>query len=172
MKKLTEKDYEMLRKLGIKSFTTLRDDEVVIPSAAPKKKVKKVAKKKANANHPLVGKVLHTSWGYNMTINNFCKIIEVSPTGKTVVCRMLTKEGFNGFAGEVHAGNQTYGPKFRLKVKDGWREGTLSFNGSYPYIVRDNVDCHGFVNKENASTRMGYFSEHNPNTKVYENHMD
>lgn len=168
MKKLTEKDYELLAKLGIKKFTTLRDEEVVVPTF--NKKVKKVAKKKAT--HPLVGKILHTSWGYNMTINNFCKIVEVSPTEKTVVCRMVTKEGFNGFAGEVHAGKETYGPKFRLKHKpEGWN-GQPSFHGSYPFIVHENVDCRGFVNKQNASTRMGYFSIHNPDSKVYENHMD
>ena len=171
MKKLTQADIDLLKARGkvVNGFHT--STEFDIPSWDKPKKANKRTTKKAN-NHPLVGKILHTSWGYNMTINNFCKIIEVSPTEKTVVCRMVTKEGFNGFAGEVKAGNETYGPKFRLKHKaDGWN-GKPSFHGSYPYIVHENVDCHGFVNRQNGSTRMGYFSIHNPDSVVYENHMD
>jgi len=122
-------------------------------------------------NNPLVGKVLHTSWGYNMTINNFAKIIDVSPSGKTVVCRMLTKEGFNGYQGPVKSGTKVYGPKFRLKYKpEGWN-GKPTFHGSYPYIVR-NEDDEGWLKVSEASTRMGYFSEHNPEKEVYENRMD
>lgn len=170
MKKLSDADKALLAARGINSLTTLRDDEIAPFVKPEKKKAKRKAVKKSN--HPLVGKILHTSWGYNMTINNFCKIIEVSPTEKTVVCRMVTKEGFNGFAGEVKAGKETYGPKFRLKHKaEGWN-GQPTFHGSYPYIVHENVDCHGFVNKQNGSTRMGYFGIHNPDSKVYENHMD
>ena len=98
MKKLSEKDYALLRSRGVTSFITtvttfdipsLSPKKKVIISS-PKKKVKKVYKpKNPNAKHPLVGKTLHTSWGYNMTINEFCKIIEVSPTGKTCKCRMV-----------------------------------------------------------------------------------
>ena len=161
MKKLTADDLALLASRGkvTNGFHTSTDFD--IPSYDKPKKAKKA---KANADHPLVGRMLHTSWGYNMTINNFAKIIEVSPSGKTVVCRMLTKEGFNGFAGEVKAGQKMIGPKFRLKVKDQY------FNGSYPYIIKQ-PDNYGFVTKESGSTRMGYFGLYNGG-KVYENHMD
>jgi hypothetical protein len=98
-KQLTADDLALLASRGIKSLTTSTDFD--LPASWSKKTTKKA---KVNTDNPLVGKMLHTSWGYNMTINNFAKIIEVSPSGKTVVCRMLTKEGFNGFAGEVKAG--------------------------------------------------------------------
>jgi hypothetical protein len=168
MKKLTDADYALLAARGkvTKPFNTVTDFE--IPTWNKPKKSKKSITKKAN-NHPLVGKILHTSWGYSMTINNFCKIIEVSPSGKTVVCRMLTKEGFNGYAGEVKAGSETYGPKFRLKIKDGWN-GSPSYTGSYPYISNSR-DNEGFV-KRGEGTRMGYFTEHDPEHKVFENRMD
>ena len=167
MKKLTAADLALLAKRGkvVNGFTTKVDTEV--KTAAHRfdhlegfkkadNKTKKAAKK-ADTKHPLVGKMLRTSWGYNMTINEFCKILEVSPTGKTVVCRMLTKEGFNGFTGTVHAGKDVYGPKFRLKVKGD------CFNGSYPYIVRET--------KERSSFHMGYFGLYDGGN-VYENHMD
>jgi len=158
MKKLSEKDYALLRSRGVTSFiTTVTTFD--IPSLSPKKKVKKVYKpKNPNAKHPLVGKILHSSWGYDMTINEFCKIIEVSPTGKTCKCRMVGKEGFNGYQGKVSAGNVCHGPEFRLKIKE-----NNYFNGSYPFVVRDT--------KEKSSFRMGYFSVHSGGT-VYENHMD
>lgn len=179
MKQLTANDHALLAKRGkvVNGFTTTVNKEVRTAADRFKdynfsyttKKVKKVKKaKKAanpNANHPMVGRMLHTSWGYDMTINEFCKILEVSPTGKTVVCRMLYKEGFNGFQGNVKAGKETYGPKFRLKMKKvswGGSEG-VAFNGSYPFIVRDT--------KEECSMRMGYFSLHNGG-EVWENHMD
>lgn len=169
MKKLSAADLALLAKRGkvVNGFTTMVSDEVKTSAdrfshlegfTKKTKKVKTIAKKKVNSDHPLVGRMLHTSWGYDMTINNFCKILEVSPTGKTVVCRMLTKEGFNGFTGTAYAGNEMIGPKFRLKI-----DGGDYFHGSYPYIVRDT--------KEESSFHMGYFGIYNGG-KVYENHMD
>ena len=176
MKKLSAADLALLAKRGkvVNGFTTTVNSEVRTSanrfdhlegfSKKPKKAVKKVAKKAVNSNHPLVGRMLHTSWGYDMTINEFCQILEVSPTGKTVVCRMLTKEGFNGFTGTAYAGKKMLGPKFRLKVKNvNWGTEGYTFNGSYPYIVRET--------KEDSSFHMGYFSLYNGG-KVYENHMD
>lgn len=158
MKKLSERDYEILRARGIMNgFHTSIDFE--IPSSIKPKKKSPV---NPNVNHELVGKVLHASWGYDMTINDFCKIIEVSPTGKTVVCRMLNKEGFNGFQGDVKSGKKLHGKKFRLRLKR-WGDNSLDslyFIGSYPF-------CHN-----SDSKRKGHFGVHNPAHTVYENHMD
>ena len=152
-KQLTDADYALLAKRGVNKLTTVTDFE--IPKSTPKKNKHKTKKINPNANHPLVGKILHTSWGYDMTINDFCKIIEVSKTGKTVKCQMVHTVGFDGFASKVNAGDETYGEIFRLKV------GTClerpSFHGSYPY--------------SGSSKHMGYFSIHD-GREVWENHMD
>lgn len=159
-KQLTEADLALLKKRGkvVNGFTT-SNEPVDFSKLGSLKKVKKKAKKaKVKVDHPLVGRMLHTSWGYDMTINDFCKIVEVSPTGKTVVCRMLTTKGFNGHQGHIQAGDEMHGDTFRLRVKscDWGREG-LTFNGSYPFC--------------NGSKRKGYFSLYN-GEKVWENHMD
>jgi len=91
MPKLTEADLALLKSRGkVTSLTTIRSNgDDLSPSYNKVKKVKKA--KKANTKHPLVGRKLHTSFGYDMTINNFAQILEVSPTGKTVVCQMVSK---------------------------------------------------------------------------------
>jgi hypothetical protein len=158
MKKLSDADKALLAARGINSFNTIVSTEPIqfdVPKKA--KKVRKAKKVNSNTNHPLVGKTLHTSWGYDMTINEFCKVLSVSPTGKTCVCRMVGKEGFDGFQGDVSAGTECYGPEFRLKI-----DGNDRFHGSYPYIVRDT--------KEASSFHMGYFSI--SRGTYYENHMD
>jgi hypothetical protein len=166
MSRLTEKDLAILKARGkVKSLTTIRDFEM--PKAVAKKTVKKDKSSNPNANHELIGKLLHTSWGYDMTINEFCKILEVSPTGKTVKCQMVQKntngvEWSPGSNGKAKAGSKCYGPVFRLKI------GTCcnhpSFHGSYPYICRDK--------KEDCSFHMGYFSITSADTEHYENHCD
>lgn len=148
-KKLSDKDIALLVSRGINGFTTTINNT---------KNVKKLKKCKSKETNLLIGKVLHTSWGYDMTINEFCKIISVSPTGKTAKCRMLNKEGFNGFQGPVSVGNKMYGPEFRLKI-----DSETSFHGSYPYCISDT--------KEKCSFHMGYFHIHHGGT-VHENHMD
>ncbi len=120
--------------------------------------------KNPNENHPLVGVVLHTSFGYDMTINDFCKVLEVSATGKTAKCRMLTKitngqeHGYDG-RGKADAGADFKGPEFRVKIRD-----EEHFHGSYPFIVQGNGT------KKECSYKMGYWSKHTG--PVYENRVD
>lgn len=90
-----------------------------------------------------VGDILHTSWGYNMTHNDYAKIKEISPTGKTVKCVMVsnTKIDGGGFAGrEKPNENAEISPEFRLRVNDS------GFKGSYYFCA------------PNSGKRMGYFS--------------
>jgi hypothetical protein len=83
-----------------------------------------------------VGTKLHTSFGYDMTINDFAVIVEVSKTGKTVLCRMV-KKSTNGLehgpcgGGKASAGDEMHGEKFRLHVRE-WNSGVY-FVGSYPF---------------------------------------
>jgi len=162
-KKLSDADLALLASRGkvVNGFTTSTDFEILSWDKPKTKKAKKRTTKKANpnSNHPLVGKMLHTSWGYDMTINEFCKIIEVSATGKTAKCRMLGKKGFNGFSGSVRAGKTVFGPEFRVKINPNGEY----FNGSYPYICNET--------KEESSFKMGYWGLYNGGD-VYENHMD
>ena len=168
MSKLTEADYALLRARGkVTSLTTVRSNgNDLVPSYNKVKKVKKVKAEKSNTKHPLVGRKLHTSFGYDMTINDFAQILEVSPTGKTVVCQMVSKNtngqewGYNG-SGKATPGSTLHGPKFRLKYKktDTWE----SFNGSYPFCI---------YNDGHVSKRFGYFSLCNDGDEFYENHVD
>lgn len=88
-----------------------------------------------------VGKVLYTSWGYNMTLVDFCKIIGI--TDKKVRCVMLgrTVTGDNGRGdGKASPGGE-YGKPFLLS-----KTGSGYFKGSYPFVE--------------GSTRSGFFSVH------------
>ena len=125
----------------------------------------------------LVGKILHTSWGYDMTMNDFCKVVEVSPTGKTVKCRMVTTKtngkewGFGG-AGRAGASEEMIGPYFRLRVsKLNWNGNeSWSFTGCYPFCGAADLDLN--MKKSEYSNRKGYFSVSAPEETYYENHMD
>jgi hypothetical protein len=116
------------------------------------------------------GDTLSCSWGYDMTINNYCKVIGVSKTGKTVKCRMVEKitngeEHGPGGSGKAKAGKKVYGPEFRLHVRG------KSFVGSYPFIVRRNEESGKYsTEKSDCSYRKGYFSK--DSGESYENHWD
>ena len=125
----------------------------------------------------LIGKMLHTSWGYDMTMNDFCKILEVSPTGKTVKCRMVNTKtngeewGFGG-TGRAKASEEMVGPYFRLRIsKLNWHgEDSWSFTGCYPFCGASEIPLN--AKKSEYSNRKGYFSVSAPNESYYENHMD
>lgn len=164
-KTLTADDLFFLAKRGkvTDGFHTTRTDGADIDH------VHNVVEAHLEEVNPLVGKMLHTSWGYNMTINDFARIISVSPSGKTVVCRRLTKEGFNGFTGPVTAGTTMIGQKFRLHIKDGFGGGSC-YVGSYPHCIKD-VNDDSMMKKSECSTRKGYWGEYN-GSECFENHMD
>ena len=158
-KQLSEKDKALLAARGIKKFNTVSSTTPYEFNYTNKKAKKSAPKKDKNPNskHELVGKILHTSWGCDMTINDFCKILEVSPTGKTVKCQMVNvitngEQYGPGGSGKAKASHETHGPVFRLKVR-----GNGYFNGSYPFC--------------NGSKRMGYFSIDN-GREYYENRWD
>lgn len=111
------------------------------------------------------GAILHTSWGYDMTINNYCKVIE--NTGKTLKCRMVEKvsETFDGFDGTVEPDKEAeFGKEFRLRLSlyGTQDEIRLSIRGSYPFVIQSNG---------NESKRLGSFRVWNGKAN-HENHMD
>lgn len=100
-------------------------------------------------------KILHTSWGYDMTSNDYCKILEEN--GKTAKCQMIGGKYLNGggYNGEeVPDETKTFGEPFRVRVK-----GNGYYKGSYPFCVSGN------------SKRMGFWSEWK-GTPNYYNTMD
>lgn len=74
------------------------------------------------------GQYFRHSWGYDQTNIDFLVIVEVSPTRKSVLCRMVNHKhvGVAGTEEAIKPGEPT-GDTFRLKVADG------CLRGSYPY---------------------------------------
>ena len=101
-------------------------------------------------------KIIKTSWGYDMTHNDYA--IVISENGKTALCQMIgtKKVDGNGFTGsEVPDPSRTSGKAFRLRVK-----GDNSYKGSYPF-------CWGI----DGIKRMGWFSVWSGSPDCY-NYMD
>jgi hypothetical protein len=100
-------------------------------------------------------KILSTSWGYNMTHNDYALVIE--ETDKTVKCVMIKSKVLtgDGYAGEEMPDAEaihTDRPIFRLRK----RENGI-YSGSYPF-------CGG-------STRKDWFKEWDGKADYY-NTMD
>lgn len=109
------------------------------------------------------GDILHYSWGYDMTINEYCIVLE--STGKTLKCQMI---GTTLIEGDAQLGTVVPNPShregkpFRLRVKYWEKYGDYSYNGSFPYVVQSDG---------RESKQMGYFSKWD-GTPDRENHMD
>lgn len=96
------------------------------------------------------GTILHDSWGYDMTINEYC--IVLSSTGKTFLCQMVGRKVTNddGRGGGKAIPNPEYreGKPFRVKIRR-YKDGYISLPGSYPV----------HVNKDGSEDkRKGYWS--------------
>lgn len=100
---------------------------------------------KPQVGQSLKGKIIHTSWGYDMTINDYAVIVE--ETDKTIKCRMLQVSVLNdagkGNGTSMPTLKETGAPEFRLHKREN-RDGSFYFKGSYPF-------CAG-------SKRPGYFT--------------
>jgi hypothetical protein len=74
------------------------------------------------------GKIIYTSWGYDMTHNDYAVIIE--ETEKTVKCRMLKTKVLSDCGdgnGKSMPSLEETGETFRLHKRGDW------FKGSYPF---------------------------------------
>jgi hypothetical protein len=92
------------------------------------------------------GDIFYESWGYDQTNIDFCVVEQVSPTGKTVLCRMMSQRivKTEAFMAEHVVPDKSYGELFRLHVRSR-SNGDPSLVGTYPF-------CQG-------GTRSGYFSK-------------
>jgi len=79
-----------------------------------------------------VGKLYYTLWGYDQTNYDFLVIEKISPSGKTAMCRMATRERGGGSIGvdEYKPTASSYGDSFRLKIINSGEY----LRGSYPFI--------------------------------------
>lgn len=98
----------------------------------------------------LTGKIIHTSWGYDMTINEYAVIIEASD--KTVKCKMLkmkvTDDCGRGNGKAMPTLEERDGETFRLRIKS-WKDGQAYFKGSYPFCQGSKrMDCFSLWNSQ------------------------
>lgn len=97
-----------------------------------------------------VGDIMHASWGYDMTINDFYEVVEVSKTGKTVKIRPIAARydgspndigGCKAFPDIINEHRFT-GKAETKKVLDCHGEPCLkinSFNYAFPMDLEDAV---------------------------------
>lgn len=88
------------------------------------------------------GDIFYASWGWEQTNIDFCIVEEVSPTGKTVKCRMMGekeiyKEGMHPMSEYVIPSRpDPNGELFRLHVRTR-STGEPCLVGKYPYVQGD-----------------------------------
>jgi hypothetical protein len=114
------------------------------------------------------GDILHASWGYDMTMNEFAVIVKKTP--KSFVCRMIGTKTVSGSAFNPGGSQVVPDPEailnhkpFRVRIYqrnkfDG--NGYAWMTGSYPY-------CEG---KDNMRRECWY--PHDEGRSYYENHVD
>jgi hypothetical protein len=100
-----------------------------------------------------VGVFVSCAWGYDQTQQNYAQIVDVSESGKTVLCQRVGAEVVdrpNKTTEHVLPTAERVGPEFRLHVREGCNDEPV-FRGSYPYIWSELQDS------GEPSTRMGTF---------------
>lgn len=91
------------------------------------------------------GSYFYTSWGYDQTNIDYLVVIEVSKTGKTAKCKMVSPiyVGAEGIE-DVLMPATAYGQAFTMRVKQ-FDDGRTYLRGSYPYISNmpeaKRMDC-------------------------------
>lgn len=76
------------------------------------------------------GNYFYTSWGYDQTNIDYLVIIEVSKSGKSATCKMVSpiNVGSQGIEDVLMPGTP-YGEPFRMQFKNG------CLRGSYPFCL-------------------------------------
>jgi hypothetical protein len=85
------------------------------------------------------GDILKNSWGYDMTINDYCKVLE--NTGKTLKCVMIAKTVSNddglGHGRSVPDPDTEISTPFRLRITKRKNSPGFWYSGTYPYCKAD-----------------------------------
>lgn len=99
-----------------------------------------------------VGDIFYTTWGYDQTNVDIVQIVSVSPTGKTVMAKMMSKKTARSEMGADYVvPDKAGGESFRLMVRQS--DGEITLTGSYLFVI--------------GSKRLGYFSPY-PKRPIYE----
>ena len=112
---------------------------------AIKERNKKLREVETNlaAQLPLeVGQFFYESWGYDQTNIDYLEVMEISPTRKTCLCRMVGKKTSEAHAqGDSVAPDNSYrGPTlFRMKVS-AYRD-SITLRGEYPFCEHYFLAC-------------------------------
>lgn len=82
------------------------------------------------------GVYLYSSWGYGQTNVEFAQIVDVSDSGKTVLCKMVqgNVEDRGHGSDSMAPSAEQYGEEFRMHVRARHNGEEPMFRGSYPYI--------------------------------------
>jgi hypothetical protein len=101
-------------------------------------------KNKKDPSEIVPGDILKTSWGYNMTINNYCKVLENN--GKTLKCVTISLhvENDNGLGNgrSIPVPDKEISEPFRIRIQR--RENDFYLVGSYPFIKDKNSKRKGY----------------------------
>jgi hypothetical protein len=121
-----------------------------IPTKAKRKRLRKLEQALAQYADIKPGMFFYESWGYDQTNIDFLEVMEVSPTKKTVLCRMVGKNRVSSglTSDNVSPDNSYRGPTlFRLRV--GFYSDGVTLRGSYPFCENYYPACK-LADKEKA----------------------
>jgi len=108
-----------------------------------KKRLKQIEQQATRLLPLNVGDIFYESWGYDQTNIDFCKVIEISPTRKTVICQMVNKTvERQEFTADYVQPDKDFGIKFRLHVR-AWlgSSGEITLRGKYPFCQGSYPSC-------------------------------
>ena len=114
--------------------------------------------------------ILHTCWGWDMTINDFAVVLE--NTGKSLKCQMVEKKvvegdpyGPGGSGKVAPDDSKRYGKPFRVRISPAKFEDGFWLVGSYPCGVAKGEGKY-------EGERRGHWEVPDGRDGYYENHFD
>lgn len=110
-----------------------------------------------------IGDIFYTSWGYDQTQFNFCKVVAISPSGKSAKCRMIGVDEFESSKKMMFDSMTTKERPNPTKLlrndpvtfKIQYYSGKPELRGSYPFV------------EGHDSKRMGTFWKLNDKSKEF-----
>ena|SRR5438105_543743 len=105
----------------------------------------------SNGSKIQIGDIFYESWGYDQTQNDFVQVVSISPTGKSVMVRMMAARSVTP---NTVAPTIQHGQPFRMLVDRDYH-GEPGIKGSYPFCWSQVED-----DPKTWSRRLGYFSKY------------
>ena len=118
------------------------------------------------------GDILNTSWGYDMTINDYCKVMD--NTGKTIKCQMIGKKVTSQDQGTIERAipddSKKFCKPFRIKIAK-VKKSITNPQGNEAYLVGSYPFATGGESSDCDNKRQGSWRKHD-GTPDYENTYD